>query len=94
MNHFFALAAVGVFGLLFLLCLLALPLLVGALVVTSFVLWVWMLVDALRNDHLSGWARVGWVALIWFTHWIGALIYLGVARKGLLIEERRRYSLS
>ena len=94
MNHFFALVAVGVVALLFLLCLLALPLLVGCIVVASFILWVWMLVDALRNDQLSGWARVGWVVLIWFTHWIGALIYLAVARQGRLIEDRRGYALS
>ena len=47
----------------------------------AFVFWIWMLVDAIRNDRISGWARVGWAALIWFTHWVGALFYFFLARR-------------
>jgi hypothetical protein len=41
--------------------------------ITAF--WIWMLVDAIRNDQLQGWHRVLWAVLIWFTHIIGAVIY-------------------
>jgi hypothetical protein len=40
-----------------------------------------MLIDAIRNDRISGWSRVGWAALIWFTHWVGALFYFFLARR-------------
>jgi hypothetical protein len=40
-----------------------------------------MLIDAIRNDRISGWSRVGWTALIWFTHWVGALFYFFIARR-------------
>ena len=38
-------------------------------------------IDAIRNDRISGWSRVGWTALIWFTHWVGALFYFFIARR-------------
>lgn len=67
------------FGLL--LFLLLLPLTLAAIALGAFVFWVWMLIDAIRNDRISGWARVGWTALIWFTHWVGALFYFFLARR-------------
>ncbi len=67
--------------LLAVVCVLSLPLIFGVVILAAFVLWVWMLIDAIRNNQLSGWERVGWAVLIWFTHWIGALIYFCVARK-------------
>ena len=60
----------------------ALPLLLVLGVFGLFVFWIWMLVDAIRNDRLSGWSRVGWAVAIWFTHWIGALLYLVLGRRG------------
>lgn len=82
MSQFLTVLAIGAVVLLALFCLLALPLAVGAVILASFVFWIWMLVEAIRNEELNGWARVGWAVLIWFTHWIGALIYFFVARKG------------
>jgi hypothetical protein len=67
------------FGLVVLLLLL--PLTIAAIVFGAFLFWVWMLIDAIRNDRISGWARVGWTALIWCTHWIGALFYFFLARR-------------
>ena len=67
------------FGLVVLLLLL--PLTIAAIVFGAFLFWVWMLIDAIRNDRISGWARVGWTALIWCTHWIGALFYFVLARR-------------
>ncbi|KAB2661820.1 MAG: hypothetical protein DVB31_11920 [Verrucomicrobia bacterium] len=64
------------------LSLLVLPLALVLAVFGLFVFWVWMLVDAIRNERLSGWSRVGWAGAIWFTHWIGALLYLIVGRRG------------
>ncbi len=45
------------------------------------VFWIWMLVDAIRNDTLQGWHRVLWAVLIWFTHIIGAAIYFFFGRR-------------
>ena len=67
------------FGLVVLLLLL--PFTIAAIIVGAFLFWVWMLIDAIRNDRISGWSRVGWAALIWFTHWIGALFYFFLARR-------------
>ena len=71
--------ASAAFGLVVLLLLL--PLTIAAIVFGAFLFWVWMLIDAIRNDRISGWARVGWTALIWCTHWIGALFYFFLARR-------------
>lgn len=67
------------FGLV--VVLLLLPLTIAAIVVGAFLFWVWMLIDAIRNERISGWARVGWAALIWCTHWIGALFYFFLGRR-------------
>lgn len=72
----FAGAALGLVVLLLLL-----PLTISVIVAGAFLFWVWMLIDVIRNDRISGWARVGWAALIWFTHWIGALFYFFLARR-------------
>lgn len=45
-----------------------------------FALWIWMLVDCLTNDGISGAEKVAWVLVILFLHFIGALIYLFVGR--------------
>ncbi len=84
MSQILSVLAIGAVVLLAVFCLVALPLAFCAVIVASFVLWIWMLIDAIRNDSLNGWARVGWAILIWFTHWIGALIYFCVARKSRL----------
>lgn len=44
-----------------------------SLLLTIF--WIWMLIDCFRNRGLTGTARLVWVLLILFTHWIGAVLY-------------------
>lgn len=52
-------------------------LVLGAL---AFFLWIWMLVDAIRNPRLEGDMRIVWVVVIIFTGVIGALIYAALGR--------------
>jgi hypothetical protein len=58
--------------------LMFLPLLLIGLACFGF--WLWMLVDCATNDGLHGNDKIIWVLIILFTHFIGALIYLFVAR--------------
>jgi hypothetical protein len=46
----------------------------------GFVLWVWALVDAIRNPLLDNTMRIVWVLVIVFTNVIGAIIYLAIGR--------------
>ena len=50
-----------------------------AIVLTS-IFWIWMLVDSLTNPGLDGTERVIWVLVILFTHVLGAVLYLLLAR--------------
>ena len=52
-------ALIAVLGVLTLLLLIPFAL-------AGFGFWVWMLIHAIRNDHLSGTSRVLWAALVWF----------------------------
>jgi hypothetical protein len=45
-----------------------------------FGFWVWMLVDCVRNQSISGNERVVWVLVIVLTHFLGALIYFFAGR--------------
>jgi hypothetical protein len=47
------------------------------LITTIF--WLWMLLDCIFNSRLRGGSKIGWFMLIFFTHWIGALIYFFTA---------------
>jgi hypothetical protein len=46
----------------------------------SFIFWIWMLVDCIRNENISGNERLAWSLVIFFTHFLGALIYFFVGR--------------
>ena len=48
----------------------------------AMVLWVWALVDAIRQpeDRLRAGSRVIWVVVIAVAHFVGALLYLALAR--------------
>jgi len=63
----------GGLGILFLLFFLALGLLL-------FAFWIWMLIDAISNNGLSGTEKIVWVLVIIFLHFLGALIYFFVGR--------------
>lgn len=71
-----AFGAVGILLLLF-----------GLVVVASFVLWIWALVDALGNPDsayaATGQSKILWVLVIVFLHALGALLYLAIARPQL-----------
>ncbi len=47
----------------------------------GLVLWIWALIDALRNPALSDTQRVVWVLVIFFTQILGAIVYFAVGRK-------------
>jgi hypothetical protein len=46
----------------------------------ALVIWIWALVDAIRNPALDHNMRLMWVLVIIFTSVIGAIIYLVMAR--------------
>jgi hypothetical protein len=50
-----------------------LVLLVG---LVAFALWLWALVDAIRNPALDSTMRIVWVVVIVVTQFLGALLYL------------------
>jgi hypothetical protein len=66
-------ALISPFEFLFLLPFL----LLGALG-TAF--WIWMLVDAARNEPGESHDKIVWVLIILFAHLIGALIYFFARR--------------
>jgi Phospholipase_D-nuclease N-terminal len=46
----------------------------------SFVFWIWMLIDSIKNESISSNEKVAWVLAIVLTHWLGALIYFFAGR--------------
>jgi hypothetical protein len=66
----------GIYGFMFMVyCFVIL----FALVV--FVFWLWMLVDALsRKDYDTENDRLLWCLVVFFGHWIGAIIYFFLVR--------------
>ena len=51
-----------------------------SIVVGLLILWIWTLIDCIKNESTEGNERIVWVVVIAVTHWIGALIYLIVRR--------------
>jgi hypothetical protein len=64
---------VGGLGILFFLFVAFIGLL-------AFAFWIWMLVDAIQNQGLTGNERLIWVLVIVFLHFLGALIYFFAGR--------------
>jgi predicted metal-binding membrane protein len=48
--------------------------------IAALVLWLWALIDAIQNPALDPTMRIVWILVILLTNWIGAVIYLLVAR--------------
>ncbi|QDV53803.1 PLDc N-terminal domain-containing protein [Gimesia fumaroli] len=48
--------------------------------VLAFVLWIWMLIDCLKNEPSVGNDKIIWALVIIFLNGIGALIYYLVRR--------------
>jgi hypothetical protein len=42
--------------------------------------WIWMLIDCLLNQTLSGGKKLFWTLFILLTHFFGALLYFFIAR--------------
>jgi hypothetical protein len=51
-----------------------------AVAIAAFVFWIWMLIDCVKNDGLTGTERVIWALVIFITHFLGAVIYFFVGR--------------
>jgi hypothetical protein len=63
----------GVFGLFFML-------IAGMFALMVFVFWIWMLIHAVTNKGLGDGEKIAWVLVIFFLHFIGALIYFFIGR--------------
>jgi len=46
----------------------------------ALALWIWALIDAIRNPALDPTMRIVWILVIVLTSWIGALMYLAIGR--------------
>jgi uncharacterized RDD family membrane protein YckC len=57
-------------------------LLMVVLAIASLVIWIWALIDAIQNPALDGTTRLVWILVIVFTHFLGAILYLAIARSG------------
>lgn len=53
-----------------------------ALIIASVAVWIWALVDAIKNPRLDDTSRIVWVIVIVATQIIGAIIYLIAGRSG------------
>jgi len=69
-DHTTALGIVGILAFL----------LIGAIVLAAFVFWIWMLIHAVTNKGLGDGEKIAWVLVIFFLHFIGALIYFFIGR--------------
>jgi hypothetical protein len=50
-------------------------------VILTSVFWIWMLIDCLQNPRLPSTEKLIWVLVIFFMHFVGALIYFFVGRQ-------------
>jgi hypothetical protein len=57
-------------------------LILGLIGLLLTIFWLWMLIDAITNSSMQGTEKLIWVLVIFFTHFLGALIYFLVARSG------------
>jgi hypothetical protein len=60
--------------------------------IAALMVWFRCLFDLFSDSSLSGWAKAGWVILLIFVPWLGALIYL-IAR-GRSMTERQRAAVA
>jgi hypothetical protein len=67
----------GGFGIVIIL----MAFLIIPLAILSFVFWIWMLVDCIKNENISGNEKIAWVLVIALTHFLGAVIYFFAGRQ-------------
>jgi len=63
----------GFFGIL-------VGLLVGGVALATTIFWIWMLVNAITNKGLGDGEKIAWVLVIFFLHFLGALLYFFIGR--------------
>jgi hypothetical protein len=56
------------------------PLVLAPVFLLGTVFWIWMLIHAITNHGLSDGEKVAWVLVIFFLHFVGALIYFFIGR--------------
>jgi hypothetical protein len=59
---------------------LAFTLLLAPLLLLGTVFWIWMLFHAIINRGLSNTEKIIWVLVVFFLHFIGALLYFLLGR--------------
>jgi hypothetical protein len=57
----------------------AFVLVIWSLVLAASIFWIWMLIDALMNEPTTN-DKILWFLVIFFLHFIGALVYFFVRR--------------
>ena len=60
--------------------------------IAALMVWFRCLIDMFGDHTLNGWAKAGWVILLIFVPWLGALIYL-IAR-GRSMADRQMKALA
>ena len=60
--------------------------------IAALMVWFRCVFDLFGDRSLSGWAKAGWIILLIFVPWVGALIYL-IAR-GRSMSERQMATLA
>ena len=53
----------------------------GILGLLATVFWIWMIIDCATHERNSG-DKVLWIIIIIFTHFLGAVIYFFVRKRG------------
>ena len=51
------------------------------LLIAASIFWLWILIDALTNPRLQPIEKLVWVLVIFFLHFVGALIYFVIGRQ-------------
>jgi chemotaxis signal transduction protein len=57
--------------------------------IAALMVWFRCLIDMFGDHTLNGWAKAGWVILLVFVPWLGALIYL-IARGRSMTERQMK----
>ncbi|MCT7445737.1 PLD nuclease N-terminal domain-containing protein [Aliarcobacter skirrowii] len=67
---------------------MVLPSGIQLLVISLIVLWIYTLIDVLRNDFKSSINKLIWIIVILFLAQIGSILYLIFGRKQRIRKER------